>query len=97
MSFFRTISEGRFNNLYLFSDGGIRLDPPAASSAVVVKDEKGQVVDWFSRLSPSMTNNEAEYYGLLDALAVVGRLRPNKAFLHLDSQIVVGRYRALPS
>lgn len=77
--------------LNFFSDGGTRPYPAAASSAVVVKDERGQVRDWFSRVLPPLSSCEAEYYGLLDALELAGRLQPHRACFHLDSQIVVGQ------
>jgi ribonuclease HI len=79
---------GTFN---LFSDGGIRRKPAAASSAVVVKDEHGQVVNWFSRVLPAMSSSEAEYHGILDALELAYRLRPCRAYFHLDNQTVVGQ------
>jgi ribonuclease HI len=77
--------------LNFFSDGAVRPKPPAASSAVVVKDVNGNVVDWFSRLLPVMSNNEAEYFGLTDSIALALRLKPAMAYFHLDSQIVVGQ------
>lgn len=90
-------SDTRFTNLYFFSDGGLRFDPPAASSAVVVKDEGGQIVDWFTQVLPPLTSMEAEYHGLLAALELARRWRPVRAYFHLDNQAVVGqaigRYR----
>ncbi|MEI6046475.1 MAG: reverse transcriptase-like protein [Chloroflexota bacterium] len=77
--------------LYFFSDGGIRLQPPAASAAVVVKNKQGQVVDWYSRLLPPLSSSEAEYYGLLEALRMAQRLQPAMAYFHLDNQTVVGQ------
>lgn len=79
------------NLLYFFSDGGIRPKPPAASSAVVVKDAAGQILEWHSRLLPSLTSCEAEYHGLLDALTLAARLKPAQAIFYLDSQVVVGQ------
>jgi ribonuclease HI len=38
-----------------------------------------------------MSNNEAEYRGLLEGLELALRLRPEKVLFHLDSQIVVGQ------
>jgi ribonuclease HI len=77
--------------LNFFSDGGIRINPPAASSAVVVKDERGQVLEWFNRVLPPLTSMEAEYHGILDALAVAQHLKPRRAYFHLDNQTVVGQ------
>ncbi len=82
---------GKPATLYLFSDGGTRVFPPAASSAVVVKNKEGQVLDWQSRLLPAMTNCEAEYNGLLDAIELAQHYQPSKTIFHLDNQTVVGQ------
>lgn len=91
MFFFRKPAPPHFDVLYLYCDGATRLQPPAASAAVVARDRRGQIVDWFSRVIPSVTNNEAEYNGFLYALEIAERLRPAKAVFQLDSQIVVGQ------
>lgn len=77
--------------LNFFSDGGTRREPAAASSAVVVKNERGQVVDWFSRLLPVVSSIEAEYYGVLDAFELGCKLAPLRAFFHLDNMAVAGQ------
>lgn len=78
-------SDTRPTNLYFFGDGGIRLEPPAASSAVVIKDEGGQIVDWFTQVLPPLTSMEAEYHGLLAALELARRWRPMRAYFHYSS------------
>jgi len=84
-------TEDRHGTLYFFSDGSVRPEPPAASSAVVVKDEAGQILEWCNQLLPPVSSIEAEYAGLLLALEVAGRLLPGKACFHLDNQAVVGQ------
>lgn len=91
MPFWVNTSGPKFPTLFFFSDGGLRLSPPAASAAVLVKDRQGRIVDWFSRVMPPLSNNEAEYQGLLDALDLALKLQPARAVFHLDSQIVVGQ------
>lgn len=80
-----------YGTLYFFSDGGIRLDPPAASSAVVIKNEQGQVLEWQSRVLPPVTSTEAEYYAVLEAFEIAQKLLPRQAFFHLDNIVVVGQ------
>jgi ribonuclease HI len=87
----KKVVKDQLQTLYFFSDGAIRLQPRAASVAVVVKNRQGQVVDWYSRLLPPVSSTEAEYYGLLEALRMAQKLKPAIAYFHLDSQTVVGQ------
>ncbi len=91
MSLFNSFGKPEHEALYIFTDGATRRIPPASASAVVIKDGHGQVIQWFSRLLPPLTSMEAEYYGLLDGLMLAGKLRPAKAYLHLDNQAVAGQ------
>lgn len=87
-------SSPKYRMLYIFSDGALRLRPPAAATAVVIKNERGQVLDWYSRVLPPVSSVEAEYWGILDALALATKLCPlglKRACFHLDNQVVVGQ------
>lgn len=78
---------------HYYSDGAIDVLGRATGAAVVVRDERGRIVDTASRRLAGMTNNEAEYEALILALELaLARGEPSAAVTFLvDSQIVVGQ------
>jgi ribonuclease HI len=60
------------------------------AGAVALSDE-GQIVRWEWQGLPAMTNNEAEYAGLLLGLKLARRLAAEEAIFLLDSEIVIGQ------
>jgi ribonuclease HI len=48
-------------------------------------------MDWRSRVLPTMSSSEAEYYGLLEALELARKLKPGRACFYLDNQAVAGQ------
>lgn len=61
-----------------------------AAAAVAYSDE-GAIVDWaWQQLSP-VTNNEAEYAGLILGLELAHRLRAQCAICILDNEVVIGQ------
>lgn len=73
--------------LVIYADGGI--SPERAGAGVVVQDARGDVILVANRVLQRMTNNEAEYHGLLMALEAALR-HPNHAIeIRLDSEVVV--------
>src|ERR1700727_4031292 len=49
-------------------DGGSRGNPGPASYGVVVRNDRGEIVAKLKKYIGRMTNNVAEYYGLISAL-----------------------------
>ena len=81
--------------LYVFCDGGSypsgtghRL---AAGCAAVARAESGAIQEWAWRALPPLTNNEAEYAGLILGMELAQRLRARSVVLLLDSEVVVGQ------
>lgn len=69
-----------------------RLKPIAAcGAAAVARNREGRIVDWAWQALPPMTNNEAEYAGLLLGLKLAQRLRVQEAICVLDNDVVVGQ------
>ncbi|MFH1656572.1 MAG: ribonuclease HI family protein [Candidatus Nealsonbacteria bacterium] len=55
--------------IIIYTDGGSRGNPGKAGVGVVVCNEKGQSIDKYSEyLGDNLTNNEAEYNGVIFAL-----------------------------
>ncbi len=85
-------------NLLIHIDGGSRGNPgPAGAGLVIANEETGETLYEVGYYLGRMTNNVAEYYGLLRALDHVESLRPQSVLFRSDSELMVrqleGRYR----
>ena len=67
---------------------GVVLKPGCGA---IVRSARGDVLDWAWRTLPRMTNNEAEYAGLLLGVALARTQRASEIIFVLDSDIVVGQ------
>src|ERR1700726_4807208 len=78
-------------------DGGSRGNPGPASYGVVVRNERGQVVARLKKYIGRMTNNVAEYYGLIAALDYAQQHGIRALRVESDSELLVrqmqGRYK----
>jgi len=81
------------------TDGSIRLERGASGIAAIVRDEKGQIIHWWSRREKSMTCNEAEYAAAIMALERIRALRnpPRELKLFSDSQVMVHQMSGIAS
>lgn len=61
------------------------------SAAAVVRADDGRILDLAWRELPELTNNEAEYAGLVLGLQLAKRLRVQEVLCVLDSEVVVGQ------
>ncbi len=83
--------------IYTNSDGGARGNPgPGACSVIVRKD--GEILIKSSKfLGERVTNNVAEYEGLIHALELASKVTNNELTCFLDSELVVnqllGKYK----
>lgn len=90
--------------IWLFCDGGAGGIWPGAAGeeaaqlpaltlqagcGAVARSDSGAILEWSWRPLASMTNNEAEYAGLLLGLELAMRLRPQTTVCVLDSATVV--------
>ena len=82
---------GAFNvdRLVAVSDGASRGNPGKAACAVIVYDEGGEELLRRSKPLGVVTNNVAEYEGVLLALELASQLRARTLELKLDSELVV--------
>jgi len=83
--------------LRLFTDGGSRGNPGDSAFAFVICDAEGREVGSGSDYLGVMTNNEAEYRGLLAGLKELGRRGGTEVEVFMDSELVIkqlkGQYR----
>ena len=76
-------------------DGGSRGNPGAASYGVVIRDPRGELVAKLKKYIGRMTNNVAEYYGLIAALDY-GQSHGVRAIrIESDSELLVKQMRGL--
>lgn len=73
--------------------GGSAIPSAALScgAGAVALAENGAILGWDWRPLPPLTNNEAEYAGLLLGIGLAQRLGADEAIFLLDSEIVVGQ------
>ncbi len=84
--------------LSVYFDGGARGNPgPAAAGVVVHAGDPTRPIHEAGYFLGHMTNNMAEYNGLLRALDIVLGMDPDAVSIHSDSQLLVqqinGKYR----
>jgi ribonuclease HI len=70
-------------------DGGSRGNPGPASYGVVIRDERGEIVAKLKKYIGRMTNNVAEYYGLVAALDYAQSKGVRALRVESDSELLV--------
>lgn len=73
----------------LYSDGGSRGNPGKAAYAFLICTEDDKIIKKGSRFLGVMTNNEAEYHGLIAALKEAKGLGATDVSVTMDSELVV--------
>jgi len=79
------------DELIAYADGAIGHNSDHTGVGAILLDGHGHVLVWGNRRLESMTNNEAEYAGLVLALELAISLRPRLLRVYLDSAVVVGQ------
>ena len=74
-------------------DGGSRGNPGPASYGVVVRNERGEIVAKLKKYIGRMTNNVAEYYGLIAALDYAQSHDVRALRVESDSELLVRQMR----
>jgi len=74
-------------------DGGSRGNPGPASYGVVIRDGRGEIVAKLKKYIGRMTNNVAEYYGLIAALDYAQSHGVRALRIESDSELLVKQMR----
>jgi ribonuclease HI len=74
-------------------DGGSRGNPGPASYGVVIRDGRGEIVAKLKKYIGRMTNNVAEYYGLIAALDYAESHSVKALRIESDSELLVKQMR----
>jgi len=75
--------------IYTNSDGGARGNPGPGAIGVVIRDDDKILEEYGAMLKGTVTNNVAEYMGLIGALKIVTKHTTNEITCILDSELVV--------
>ena len=81
----------RCNELIAYADGATGHKNSHTGAGAVLLDGRGRIVAWANRRLDDMTNNEAEYAGLVLALELAAQRQPGRLRVCLDSAVVVGQ------
>lgn len=83
--------------LVMYTDGGARGNPGPAAYGVVIYDDRGVILAKLKRYLGELTNNQAEYEGVIAGLEKADALGASEVECFLDSELVarqlVGQYR----
>lgn len=81
----------------IYSDGGSRGNPGPGALGVVIFDEMGKVLKEYSHYLGEVTNNQAEYEGVIFALQKAKQLKIKEIELRVDSELIgrqlLGEYK----
>jgi len=76
-------------------DGGSRGNPGPAAYGVIIRDGRGEIVARLKKYIGRMTNNVAEYYGLIAALDYAESHSIRALRIESDSELLVKQMRGL--
>ncbi len=83
--------------IYLNSDGGARGNPGPAGIGVILREDSNVLFEYREKLPGKVTNNYAEYIGLIRALQLAKKYDYKEITCILDSELIVkqllGEYR----
>lgn len=80
----------------IFTDGGARGNPGPAAIGIVIKNEKGEILQKMSEYIGFTTNNVAEYQAVIKALTIVKDFgKSYKIKFFVDSQLVASQLSGL--
>ncbi len=81
------------DHVIIHTDGGARGNPGPGGIGVVIMDQDRQVLKEHQRFLGTVTNNQAEYQAVIDALEVAAEMGVRQIDFFLDSELVVKQLR----
>ena len=82
------------SKIKIFTDGAARGNPGPAAAAAVFYDDRGELLDGFSKKLGRATNNQAEYQAVILALEnVVKKYQGNETEIYMDSKLACEQLR----
>ena len=90
------VSLGSYSSAVLHTDGGSRGNPGTAGCGIIIEYENGPKVGYYYYLG-EVTNNEAEYAGLVKGLTILSEMKVKKVDAFADSELMCnqinGKYK----
>ena len=80
------------SHLVIYVDGASRGNPGPAAFGMVIRDDSGKAVKSAGQRIGSVTNNVAEYFGLIFALQEALMLRADEVEIRTDSELVAKQF-----
>jgi ribonuclease HI len=77
--------------LKIYVDGAIGDGCAGTGAGALIEDGDGRILAWANRALGRMTNNEAEYAGLVLGLELAARYHPGEVHVYSDSQVMVNQ------
>ncbi len=84
-----------FESVKVFTDGACKGNPGPSSVGIVIEDLEGLTIYEEGRYLGEMTNNAAEYQGLIAALEILIANGCPKTYVFMDSKLVVNQVNGL--
>ena len=75
--------------IFTNSDGGARGNPGPGAIGVVIRDEDNILKKYSEKIGEHVTNNIAEYHGVIKALEIASEFTNEEITCILDSELVV--------
>ncbi|MFH1286677.1 MAG: ribonuclease HI family protein [Candidatus Magasanikbacteria bacterium] len=72
----------------IYCDGGSRGNPGPSATGIVIKDEKGNVLEAYGEFLGKQTNNFAEYSAVISGFKKAHALGANEVVCYVDSMLV---------
>ena len=82
-----SVSVGAYKSAVLHTDGGSRGNPGPAGCGIVIEYEGGPKVGYYRYLG-EVTNNEAEYAGLVRGLTILSEMKVKNVAAFADSELM---------
>ena len=82
-----SVSAGAYEKAILHTDGGSRGNPGPAGCGIVIEYEGGPKVGYYRYLG-EVTNNEAEYAGLVRGLTILSEMKVKNVAAFADSELM---------
>jgi len=82
------------SKIKIFTDGAARGNPGPAACGAIFYDERGEILDGFSKKLGNATNNQAEYWAIICALEIVEKkYLGSEIEIYMDSQLACEQLR----
>lgn len=84
-----------YETVEVYSDGGSRGNPGQAAIGFLIYGPEKEILEKYSESIGVRTNNFAEYFAILKALAAAKKYNPQEVIVHTDSSLACNQINGL--